>query len=405
MFFLSLGIILLVGGLVGFLFQKIRLPALLGYLLLGILLGYFGLVDEDLLAISSEIRKIALIIILLKAGLSLNISDLKKVGRPAILMCFLPACMEMCIVGVLGHYFFDLTFNESFLLGSVLGAVSPAVVVPRMTKMMSEGYGTDKGIPQLITAGSSMDDIVMIVFFNSFMTIEKGSSVSAMTFLNIPLSILSGVGVGVLIGFLLVLLFKYVHLRDSLKLSLIIGIAALLVFLESYLEKWFSFSSLLAVISLGMVILAKRPVAAKRISQKCEKLWTVAEIFLFVLVGVSIQIQYFSKYILMSLALLACSLLVRSLAVQLCLIKTKLNLKERIFVAISYLPKATVQAAIGGTLLDYGNSVSNDAIIAAGIIVLSVSVVSILFTAPLAAFSMDLTYTKLTTRTLEPVQS
>jgi NhaP-type Na+/H+ or K+/H+ antiporter len=245
----------------------------------------------------------------------------------------------------------------------------------------------------------------MIVFFNSFLTMEKGASVSLMTFLNIPLSILSGVGVGVLIGFLLVLLFKYVHLRDSLKLSLIIGIAALLVFLESYLEKWFSFSSLLAVISLGMVILAKRPVAAKRISQKCEKLWTVAEIFLFVLVGVSIQIQYFSKYILMSLALLACSLLVRSLAVQLCLIKTKLNLKERIFVAISYLPKATVQAAIGGTLLDYGNSVSNDAIIAAGIIVLSVSVVSILFTAPLAAFSMDLTYTKLTTRTLEPVQS
>lgn len=263
-----------------------------------------------------------------------------------------------------------------------------------------ESYGVDKGIPQLITAGSSLDDIVMIVFFNSFMTIEKGSSLSVMTFLNIPLSIASGVGI--LLGFLLVFLFEKAHMRDSLKLCLIIGIAALLVYLESYLDKLFSFSSLLAVISLGVVILAKREKTAKGIASKCEKLWTVAEIFLLVLVGVSIQVQYFSKYLLMSLALLACSLLGRSIAVQACLIKTKLNFKERTFVAISYLPKATVQAAIGGSLLDYGNQAGNEAIVSAGIIVLSVSVVSILFTAPLAAFTMDLTYKNLTARTLYP---
>ncbi|MCH3966095.1 MAG: cation:proton antiporter [Bacilli bacterium] len=405
MFFLTLGIMLLGGGLLGFLFTKIRLPALLGYLLLGILMGYFGLVDAGILKYSAEIRKIALIIILLKAGLSLNLKDLKKVGRPAILMSFVPAISEMTAVGIIAHYLFGISFVESFLLGSVLGAVSPAVVVPRMTKMMKEGYGTDQGIPELITAGSSMDDIVMIVFFNSFLTVEQGGSLSAMTFLNIPISIVSGIAAGIGLGFLLALLFNNVHMRDSLKLILILGVVFLLVYLESFLAKWFSFSSLLSAITMGIVLLFKAPVSSPRIANKCDRLWTVSEIFLFVLVGASLKVAYFGTYFLPALLLIVCSLLIRSIAVQACLIKTPFNKEEKAFVCISYLPKATVQAALGGTLLDLATALGNESMQKAGIIVLSVSVVYILVTAPVSAFVMDLTYKKLTRKSfLSPVQ-
>ncbi len=404
MFFLSLSLILILGVVAGYLLNKIKLPSLIGYLLIGILLGYFGLIDQSILNISSELRKIALIIILIKAGLTLNINDLKKIGRPAIFMSFVPATFEMITFGLLGPLFFNLTYIESFIMGACIGAVSPAVVVPRMVKMIEEGRGNKKGIPQIILAGSSMDDIVMIVFYSAFLTLEQGNNVGIMTFLNIPISILSGILVGILIGFALVFIFKKIHVRDSIKIAFIFGIAFGLVYLESYLSNYFGYSSLLSAITIGIIILTKKEEVAKRLSVKCSKLWVVAEIVLFTLVGASIKINYFSTYLLPALGIIACGLFVRLCAVFLSLTKTNITFKERIFMAIAYIPKATVQAAIGGGLLDLGNSLNNTTIINAGIIVLSVSVVAILFTAPLGAFLTDLTYKKFIPLDEEPLK-
>jgi NhaP-type Na+/H+ or K+/H+ antiporter len=399
---------LLGGAALYFLCHLIHLPALIGYLLWGLLLGYLGWIDPSIAAISPQIRKIALVIILTKAGLSLNLSDLKKVGRPAILMSFVPACFEMVSIGLLAPLFFPISTNEAFILGSVLGAVSPAVVVPMMVRLMEERRGTSKGIPGLIIAGSSADDIVMIVFYTVFLSIESGGSVSWLSFLAIPAAILSGIAAGIGLGFLLSFFFKKVHLRDSLKLVILFGIGFGLVWLEDYLAKWFAFSSLLAVITIGLVIMARRKEQSQRLSERCSKMWVVAEVFLFVLVGAAIKVEYFARFLLPALGLLACSLFVRSIGVNLCLIKTKLNLKERGFTTISYLPKATVQAAIGGGLLDLGTSLGNENIIATGTIVLSVSVVAILLSAPLGAVAMELSYKKLLAgpdRPLEEVKS
>ncbi len=395
--FLSLFLMMAGGAILYVLFEHFHLPALIGYLLFGILLGWLGLIDDSILAISSQIRKIALIIILSKAGLSLNLSDLKKVGRPAILMSFVPACIEMCAVGIFALLLFPLSYTDSFLLGSVLGAVSPAVVVPAMSKLLDEKRGTKKGIPQLIIAGSSIDDIVMIVFYQAFMTIEKGEKVSYLTFLNIPLSIFSGIAVGVGIGFLLVLLFAHISLRDSLKLILIFGIGFGLTALEDFLARWFGFSSLLAIISLCIVIKAKAEERAVRLAKRGNQMWVLAEMFLFLLVGASLKMEYTSRYFFLSIALLTISLSFRSLAVASCLVRTNLNFKERTFVVFSYFPKATVQAAIGGGLLDLGNQMlaqklpNAEPIVQSGVIVLSVSVVSILLTAPLGAILLRLT--------------
>ncbi len=401
MFFLSLAVILLVGGILGFLANKIRIPSLIIYLLLGMICGYFGLIDDRILAISSELRKIALIIILVKAGLSLDLKDLKKAGRPAILLSFVPAVIEMVTVGIVGHYLLNLSFLESFILGSVLGAVSPAVVVPRMVKMIEEKQGTSKGIPQMIIAGSSLDDIVMIVCYTAFLTLEGGNSLNAMTFINVPLSIILGVAVGIGTGFLLSLLYDKVHMRDSLKLVILLGVCFAYVFLESYLSKWVGFSSLLCAITMGIVILARRKTQAKRIAMKCDRLWTVAEVFLFVLVGASIKIDSLFSMILPALGVVVIGLSMRMLAVITSLAKTPLNMKERLFVSISYLPKATVQATIGGGLLDLGNSLGNETIKAAGLIVLTTSVIAILLTAPLGALGIDLTRNRLTERELD----
>lgn len=395
MFFLSLALILIGGVVIGYLFKLIKLPSLIGYLLIGILFGYFGLIDQSILNISAELRKIALIIILIKAGLNLDLKDLKKAGRPAILLSFVPACFEMIAIGLVGPYVLGLTYNESFLLGAVIGAVSPAVVVPRMVKMIEDNQGTKKSIPQMIIAGSSCDDIVMIVFFTTFLTIESGNGLSLMTFLNVPISIISGIGVGILIGLLLAFLFKKVHMRDSIKITLILGIAFGLVALESYFGQWFGFSSLLSAIALGVVILAKRKTAAIRLAAKADRLWVVAELFLFVLVGASIKVEYFPMYFLPALLVIGVGLLIRFIGVNVSLIKTELNIKERCFTTIAYMPKATVQAAIGGTLLDLGISSGNQSIIKAGTIVLSVSVVAILLTAPIGAFLVDIFKDKL----------
>ena len=404
--FFTLFLIVFGGVLLNKLAKRIRIPPLVLYLLYGVLLSLlqekvgssFIFLDSGVRNISSPIRKVALIIILLKAGLSLNLSDLKKVGRPAILRSFLPACTERVAVGIFGKRIFGLTYTESFLLGSVLGAVSPAVVIPRMSKLRDEKYGTEKGIPQLVIAGSSIDDIIRIVFYQCFLTREKGGSLSARTFLNIPISIVTGVGSGILLGRLLSFVFNKVERNDTFKLLLLLSICFGLTYLEDLVSPYFGYSSLLSIITCAIVIHKKGEQISLILKTKFNEIWYLAEIFLFILVGAGIKIEYAGKYFLPALLLLLISLVFRSLAVTGCLVKTKLNWKERGFVVISYLPKATVQAAIGGGLLDLGNQLlasgaaNAESVIAAGTIVLSVSVLAILITAPFAAISRNLLY-------------
>ena len=404
--FFTLFLIVFGGVLLNKLAKRIRIPPLVLYLLYGVLLSLlqekvgfsFTFLDSGVRNISSPIRKVALIIILLKAGLSLNLSDLKKVGRPAILRSFLPACTERVAVGIFGKRILGLTYTESFLLGSVLGAVSPAVVIPRMSKLRDEKYGTEKGIPQLVIAGSSIDDIIRIVFYQCFLTREKGGNLSARTFLNIPISIVTGVGSGILLGRLLSFVFNKVKRNDTFKLILLLSICFGLTYLEDLVSPYFGYSSLLSIITCAIVIHKKGEQISLILKTKFNEIWYLAEIFLFILVGAGIKIEYAGKYFLPALLLLLISLVFRSLAVTGCLVKTKLNWKERGFVVISYLPKATVQAAIGGGLLDFGNQLlasgaaNAESVIAAGTIVLSVSVLAILITAPFAAISRNLLY-------------
>lgn len=404
--FFTLFLIVFGGVLLNKLAKRIRIPPLVLYLLYGVLLSLlqekvgssFIFLDSGVRNISSPIRKVALIIILLKAGLSLNLSDLKKVGRPAILRSFLPACTERVAVGIFGKRILGLTYTESFLLGSVLGAVSPAVVIPRMSKLRDEKYGTEKGIPQLVIAGSSIDDIIRIVFYQCFLTREKGGNLSARTFLNIPISIVTGVGIGILLGRLLSFVFNKVKRNDTFKLLLLLSICFGLTYLEDLVSPHFGYSSLLSIITCAIVIHKKGEQISLNLKTKFNEIWYLAEIFLFILVGAGIKIEYAGKYFLPALLLLLISLVFRSLAVTGCLVKTKLTWKERGFVVISYLPKATVQAAIGGGLLDLGNQLlasgaaNAESVIAAGTIVLSVSVLAILITAPFAAISRNLLY-------------
>ena len=404
--FFTLFLIVFGGVLLNKLAKRIRIPPLVLYLLYGVLLSLlqekvgssFTFLDSGVRNISSPIRKVALIIILLKAGLSLNLYDLKKVGRPAILRSFLPACTERVAVGIFGKRILGLTYTESFLLGSVLGAVSPAVVIPRMSKLRDEKYGTEKGIPQLVIAGSSIDDIIRIVFYQCFLTREKGGNLSARTFLNIPISIVTGVGSGILLGRMLSFVFNKVERNDTFKLILLLSICFGLTYLEDLVSPYFGYSSLLSIITCAIVIHKKGEQISLKLKTKFNEIWYLAEIFLFILVGAGIKIEYAGKYFLPALLLLLISLVFRSLAVTGCLVKTKLNWKERGFVVISYLPKATVQAAIGGGLLDFGNQLlasgaaNAESVIAAGTIVLSVSVLAILITAPFAAISRNLLY-------------
>ena len=398
MLFFSLGFILVVGGILGYLAKKISLPSLIIYLLIGIFLGYFKLLDSSIVDISSEIRKVCLIIILLKAGLSLDLSDLKKAGRPAILLSFLPAVVEMITIGLVAPLILHISYLDSFLLGSVLGAVSPAVVVPRMIRMMEKNQGTKKKIPQMIIAGASLDDVVMIVFYTSFLTLEKGNRLNVLTFFQVPISILVGVGVGILAGIVLAFLFKKWHVRDSIKLSIILGICFLFVFLEQVISKWVGFSSLLAVITIGITLLSKRPIQASRIALKCDRLWSVAEIFLFVLVGASLDFSKVLIILVPAIILILIGLIFRIFTTIACVSKTNLNMKERLFVGISYLPKATVQASIGGGLMELGYELNNQVIITSGYVVLATSVLAILITAPLGAVLMDRTVKHLITK-------
>ena len=384
----SLALIFLCGLLLGSVFEKLKLPRLLGMLLVGILLGphVLDLLDGSILSISPEVREIALIIILVKAGLSLDINDLKKVGRPAVMMCFVPATLEIIAFLIFGPALLHISLLEAGIIGAVMGAVSPAVIVPKMSKMIDEGWGTDKGIPQMIIAGSSADDVYVIVIFTALVSLAGGGSASVMDFVQIPISIILGIALGVITGLVLVKLFRSFHMRDSVKVLIILSVSFLFVTLENLLEHIVSVSGLLAVMSMGMMIYNRYDLLAKRISGKFSKLWVAAEIILFVLVGATVDIQYAAKAGVMVVIMLLIGLAFRLFGTWLCIIKTPLNRKERLFCLLAQLPKATVQAAIGGVPLAKG--------LACGNIVLTVAVVSILLSAPIGAFMIDKTYKK-----------
>lgn len=385
----SLALIFLCGLLLGTLFSKLKLPPLLGMLLTGIVLGPYALslLDPSILSISADLRQLALIIILIRAGLNLDIASLKKVGRPAILMCFVPACFEIGGMLVLAPPLLHISLLEAAIMGTVVAAVSPAVIVPKMLHLMETGYGTKQSIPQLIMAGASMDDVFVIVLFTSFTGLAQGQEISAVSFLSIPVSILLGLLVGAVIGVLLAQLFARFHMRDSVKVLLILSLSFLLVALENSLKNTVPFSGLLAVMSLNIAVQRKRTEVAARLSAKFSKLWVAAELILFVLVGATVVLSYVAAAGLAAVAVILGVLLFRMLGVCVCLLKTSLQKKERLFCMLAYMPKATVQAAIGSLPLSMGLSCGN--------IVLTVAVLSILITAPLGAFLIDLTYKKL----------
>lgn len=385
---LSIALILILGMFMGWLCQKIKLPSLLGMLITGIVLGPYGLnlLDGGILGISADLRKIALIIILTRAGLGLDISGLKKIGRPAVLMCFVPASFELIGMILLAPKLMGLTTLEAAIMGAVLAAVSPAVVVPRMVKLMDEGYGVKEGIPQLILAGASVDDVYVIVLFSTFVGMMQGEGASVLKFVNIPISIFLGIAIGLVLGVLLAHYFKKVHIRDTSKLLIILSISFLLVVLEDKLTTAITFSSLIAIMFIGVGLQKKREVVAKRLSAKYGKLWVAAEVFLFVLVGATVNISYLGKVGVKALLVIVGALVFRMLGVFVCLLGTSLKRKERLFAMLAYTPKATVQAAIGGIPLALG--------FACGDTVLTVAVLAIVITAPLGAFAIDLSYKK-----------
>lgn len=386
---LSIALILVVGMAMGWICRKVKLPSLLGMLLTGIVLGPYvlNLLDDSILSISSELRKIALIIILTRAGLGLDLTGLKKIGRPAIFMCFVPASFEMLGMILLAPKIMGVSVLEAAVMGAVLAAVSPAVVVPRMVKLMEEGYGTKQGIPQLILAGASVDDVYVIVLFSTFLGMMQGKGVSAVSFINIPVSILLGIAIGLILGAALSLYFEKVHIRDTAKVLIILSISFFLVVIEDTLMTPITFSALIAIMFIGIGLKKKREVVAVRLSAKYGKLWVAAEIFLFVLVGATVNITYLKNVGVKALMLIAGALIIRMLGVFVCLLKTEFTGKERLFVMMAYTPKATVQAAIGGIPLSLG--------LACGDIVLTVAVLAIVLTAPLGAFAIDLSYKKL----------
>lgn len=391
----SLALIFLVGLSMAFICQKIKIPRIIGMLITGIVLGPFVLnfLDPSILGISAELRRMALIIILIKAGLSLDISDLKAIGLPAVLMSFLPACFEIVGFVIFGPMFLGVTRLEAAIMGAVLGAVSPAVVVPRMVELMEKKYGTEKKIPQLVFAGASLDDVFVIVLFQAFVGMAQGNGISVRSFVDVPVSIVLGIVLGALVGIMLAWIFElfYRHqhkIRNSLKVIIILGTSFLLMAVEGWVSLWVAVSGLLAVMSMACFIQKRScPEVASRLSQKYGKLWLAAEVVLFVMVGAAVDIRYTLEAGLGAVITIFIALGFRSVGVILCLIGTKLNAKERLYCVLSYLPKATVQAAIGSVPLSLG--------LPCGKLVLSVAVISILITAPLGAFLMDATYKKL----------
>lgn len=394
----SLALIFLVGLSAAAICGYLHLPRIIGMLFTGIILGphVLGLLDDKILSISSELRQIALIIILLKAGLSLNLADLKQVGRPAVMMAFVPASFEICGYLLCAPMILGITRIESAVMGAVLAAVSPAVVVPRMVQLMENGYGTEKSIPQMILAGASCDDIFVIVLFSTFAGIAQGGTADFTQFLNIPVSIVLGILLGAAVGYLLSLFFetayaKEHYVRNSMKVIVVLGLSFLLMAVETWAKPYVSVSGLLAVVSMACVLKMKCPKSVSgRLSEKFGKLWIAAEVVLFVMVGAAVDIRYTATAGGAAVVMILLALIFRAAGVCVCMAGTALNRKERLFTVIAYLPKATVQAAIGSVPMAMG--------LFCGQIVLSVAVLAILITAPLGAIGMDMTYRRLLKR-------
>ncbi|MEQ2563193.1 cation:proton antiporter [Ventrimonas sp. CLA-AP-H27] len=394
----SLSFIFLVGLAMAAICQRIRLPRIIGMLLTGIVLGPYvlDLLDPSILSISSELRQMALIIILVKAGLSLNLADLKKVGRPAVMLSCVPASFELLGYVLFAPMILGINRIEAAVMGAVLAAVSPAVVVPRMVKLMETGYGTKKSIPQMILAGASCDDIFVIVLFSTFSGMAQGGSARLMDFANIPVSIVSGILLGAAAGWLLSLFFetayaKEHYVRNSMKVIIVLGVSFLLMSVETWVKPYLSVSGLLAVVGMACVLkLRSIKAVSARLSEKFGKLWLAAEVLLFVLVGAAVDIRYTMGAGLAAVLMIFTALLFRTAGVLICLVGTELNRKERLFCVIAYLPKATVQAAIGSVPMAMG--------LPCGQIVLSMAVMAILITAPLGALGMDGTFEKLLER-------
>lgn len=383
----SLALIFILGIVLGSIFDKLKLPKLIGMLVTGIILGPYALnlLDDSILTISADLRQLALIIILIRAGLSLDINDLKRVGRPAILMCFVPACFEIIGMIAIAPKLLGISVLDAAIMGAVVGAVSPAVIVPKMLHLMENRYGTNKSIPQMIMAGASVDDVFVIVMFAAFTGLAKGESISIASFMQIPISIATGLVFGILVGIIISSVYKKMKVRNTMKVIILLSISFLFVALEKVSPV--PFSGLLAVMSMGAAIYKKNEDVANALSSKFSKLWVAAEILLFALVGATVDLNYAISSGFSVIIVIFGALVFRMLGVFLCVLKTKLSVKEMLFCMLAYMPKATVQAAIGSLPLAMGLSCGN--------IVLTVAVLAILITAPLGAFAIDLTYKKL----------
>ena len=385
----SLGFVFLMGLGLGAIFSKLQLPSLIGMMFTGVLLGPYGLgvLDQSLLGISADLREFALVIILTRAGLSLDLKDLKKVGRPAVLMCFLPACFEIIGVILIAPVVLGISRVEAAIMGAVLAAVSPAVIVPRMLRCIEEGYGTRASIPQLILAGASIDDIFVVVLFTAFTGLATGKNVELGSFGQIPISIIVGMMIGIIMGLLMTCFFKRYHMRDSIKILIIFSISFLLIALENWLMGIIPMSGLLAIMTLGITLNRKYEALTLRLSAKYNKLWIAAEVILFVLVGATVDLNYAMKAGVGAILVVVGGLIIRILGVYMSLFGTKLTIKEKVFCMVAYTPKATVQAAIGGIPLSMG--------LPCGQLVLTIAVLAILMTAPFGAIGIDKSYRKL----------
>lgn len=395
----SIALVFLVGMFLGWLFKKIGLPSLIGMIVTGILLGPYVLnvLDDSILVMSADLRQMALVIILFRAGLSLKIDDFKKMGSSAIFMSFVPALFEIGAVLILGTLLFDLNLVEAALMGSVLAAVSPAVVVPSMLRVIEKGYGQEKRVPQLVLAGAAMDDIFIIVLFSSFLALALGSNFSAVTIIEVPLAIIIGLLTGSIIGWVMQLFYRYFHMRDTTKVIILLSLSFLLLELEELISEFIPFSGLLAIMALGLTLNHFYPILADRLSVKYNKLWTGAQILLFVLVGASVDIRYALGAGVPVILLIISASMMRMIGVFVSLLPSSLNKKEKIFTMISYTPKATVQAAIGGVPLAMG--------LESGQLILTVAVLSILITAPLGSLAIEKTYKKLLNHSSELINN
>ncbi len=388
----SIALIFLLGLSLGKVFNQLKLPSLLGMILTGMILSPYALdlLDPTILDISAELRQVALVIILTRAGLSLDIGDLKKVGRPAIMMCFIPATFEILGVLLIAPKLLGMTLLEAAIVGSVIAAVSPAVVVPRMIRLMEEGYGANKSIPQLVMAGASVDDVFVIVLFTAFTSLAAGGEIDVQSFVQIPVSIVLGIGLGIIVGLGLVFFFRKFHMRDSVKILIILSVSFLILEFENQIEEVVAVSGLLAIMSMGITVKQRYDILASRLSVKYNKLWVAAEVMLFVLVGATVDLSYIKQAGVVAICVVLGALVFRMAGVFTCMIKTPLNTKERLFCMVSYTPKATVQAAIGSIPLAMG--------LACGQQVLTVAVLAIVITAPFGAICIDQLYDKLLTK-------